>query len=238
MRPASAWTTSAAPGRRGTRRLVGLVEALAGQADETPEDAHPRGGADLRDVPGRDPQPAFRRKPREEQAHYRIEQIKALEAPDAEVPLPDRLRLHEIIVALWEDDGPFARSCLLRIIARVPLTYGPWRALKRIFKEAEARGDTEVFGALAARFDTEYAGRRGRGRPAARSPTSAGGPGDTSGGRPALPASYADVAADVLAHYADDTNWPTPGSPTTSSTTRPAVRPRRFHFEPTARRTC
>ena len=77
--------------------------------------------------------------------------MKALEAPDAEVPLPDRLQLHEILLTLWEDDGLFARSCLLQLIAGVRLTYGPWRALKRIFKEAEARDDTEVYGALAAR---------------------------------------------------------------------------------------
>ena len=83
--------------------------------------------------------------------------MKHLEAPDAEVPLPDRLRSHEIILALWQDSGVFARTCLLKVIAGVPLTYGPWRALKRIFKEAEARGDTEVFGALAARFDRAHA---------------------------------------------------------------------------------
>src|SRR4051794_2902793 len=76
-----------------------------------------------------------------------------MEAPSAEVPLPDRLRLHEVIDALWRDPSPFARTCLMGVIDRVPLAYGPWRALKRLFKEAEARGDTEVFGALAARID-------------------------------------------------------------------------------------
>ena len=125
------------------------------------------------------------------------------------MPLPDRLRLHEILLALWEDNGPFARSCLLAIIARVPLKYGPWRALKRIFKEAEARDDTEVFGALAARFDSAYGGRRRTRSARRRWTTCAAAPGDTSGARPGtLPALYADVAADVLAHYADATNWP------------------------------
>src|SRR4051794_18791497 len=44
----------------------------------------------------------FRHKPKEEQAHYRVETIKALEAPTAEVPLPDKLRVHEVIYALWQ----------------------------------------------------------------------------------------------------------------------------------------
>src|SRR5262249_5140370 len=130
---------------------------------------------------------------------------KALESTTAEVPLPDRLRVHEIITALWEDNGPFARFCLLEIIAQVPLRYGAWRALKRIFKEAEARDDTEVFGALAARLDSSqdigeitqrtigylrrrawrYLRRTGQARPAC----------------------YADVAVDVLACYDDRTNW-------------------------------
>src|SRR5206468_4992316 len=126
---------------------------------------------------------------------------------EAEVPLPDRLRSHEIILALWQDDGVFARTCLLRVIAGVPLTYGPWRALKRIFKEAEAKGDTEVYGALAARFDMAHASHdhsvssatlmylvRRAWRYLRR--TGVG-----------LPVAYADTAADVLAHYTGDTRW-------------------------------
>ena len=58
----------------------------------------------------------FRRKTKEEQSHYRIETIKALEAPTAEVPLPDRLKLHEVIYALWQSDDPLA-SMLTRPIA-------------------------------------------------------------------------------------------------------------------------
>jgi hypothetical protein len=187
--------------------LSDLVADLAGQDDETPgtppREAAPTFAKFLAEIRSQ----AFRRKPLEEQAHYRIEQIKALESPEAEVPLPDRLRLHEVVLALWEDNGPFARSCLLAIIARVPIRYGPWRALKRIFKEAEARDDTEILGALAARVDGggapgpievsdrtiaylrrrawRYLRRTGRERPAC----------------------YADAAADVLANYEDSTRW-------------------------------
>src|SRR5207302_2665431 len=91
------------------------------------------------------------------QTRVRQDRMKVLGATDAEAPVPDRLRLHEILLALWRDEDIFARTCLLKVIAGIPLTYGPWRALKRIFKEAEARGDTEVYGALAARFDMALA---------------------------------------------------------------------------------
>ncbi len=187
--------------------LVDLVDRLAAQPDEPPQTPVREGALTFTRFLREIQTPAFHRKPRAEQAHYRIEQLKALQAPDAEVPLPERLKLHEILLTLWNDDSPFARTCLLRIIARVRLTYGPWRALKRIFKEAEGRGDTEIYGALAARFDMAYA----------------------AGGQPirvgtlaylarrawrylrrtgqSLPAAYADTAAEFLAHYTDDTNW-------------------------------
>ena len=105
--------------------FVDLVASLAGQGDETPEPP-PREGAPtfarfLAALRSRD----FARKTAEERAHFRSEGMKALESPDAEVELPDRLRLHEVVSALWDDNGPLARSCLLGIIATVPLRYGP-----------------------------------------------------------------------------------------------------------------
>ncbi len=188
--------------------LVDLIVALADQADEAP-DTPPREGAPTFDQflatirSGH-----FARKPAEDQAHYRVEQVKALEAPDAESPLSDRLRLHEIILGLWREDSLFARTCLLEVVARVPLAYGPWRALKRIFKEAETANDTEVYGALAARFDAAFARPRGSAvtrktlaylaRRAWRYLRRTG---------VSLPIAYADRAADVLAAYADDTYW-------------------------------
>src|SRR5262249_52942931 len=132
-------------------QLIRLIDQLCEQPDPPPEKPIRDGAitfdrflAQLRDK-------RFRRKPDEEQAHYRVETLKALEAPTAEVPQPDRLKVHEVIYSLWQPDDPLARDYLLRIIAAVPLVYGPWRALKRIFKEAEAKHDTEVYGALAAR---------------------------------------------------------------------------------------
>jgi hypothetical protein len=187
--------------------LVRLIEALAAQPDEPPETPVREGAPTFDRFLAEIRSPAFCRRPGHEQAQYRTERLRALEASDAEVPLPDRLRLHELLLLLWRDDSPFARRCLLRAVAGVRLTYGPWRALKRIFKEAEARGDTEVYGALAARFDTAHAG----GEHAVSKATLA------YLVRRAwrflrrtavlLPVAYADTAADLLAHYTDATPW-------------------------------
>ncbi|WP_165067090.1 BRCT domain-containing protein [Paludisphaera rhizosphaerae] len=186
---------------------VALVVDLARQDDPEPETplrpGAPTFAAFLAEIRSK----AFRAKPRDVQASERQAKLRALEAPDAELPLPDRFKLHTILEELWADGGPIARSWLLRIIAQIPARYGPWKALKRIFKEAEARGDAEVFAALAARFDEMHAegvsevGRatlaylRRRGWRALRRAAER------------LPASYPDLACDVLACYGERTNW-------------------------------
>jgi hypothetical protein len=189
-------------------RLIHLLEQLCRQPDPKPDKPVRQGAMTFDRFLGSLKDWRFRQKSKEEQAHYRVETIKALEAPTAEVPLPDRLRAHEVIYTLWQSNDPLARDYLLRIIAAVPLVYGPWRALKKIFKEAEAKDDTEMLGALSARFDMSFAQPAGR---------------QVSGGTMAylvrrawrylrriavqLPATYADVASDFLVHYTDDTNW-------------------------------
>ena len=137
--------------------LVDLIETISSRPDPEPE-APVREGAPTFDLlMARTRTPEFLKRSPEEQRIEWLSAFKALEAPDAEAPLPDRLRLHELILALWKDGSPFARSCLLRVIDTVALTYGPWRALKRIFKEAEEQGDLEILAALTARFDVAYA---------------------------------------------------------------------------------
>ena len=151
----------------------------------------------------------FRRKPREEQRRYRVETLQALEAAGAEVPLPDRLRLHAVLMELWADDGAFARQMLLEIFASVALRYGVWRAMKRIFKDAEARGDWEIFGALVARLDREFAlgwSNRDVTRQTLGYMVRRGWRALRQLGR-SMPVAYADAAASVLAHYTEDTNW-------------------------------
>jgi hypothetical protein len=150
----------------------------------------------------------FRREAPQARARYRIDTMKALEAPAAEVPMPPRLQLHPVIVELWHKNGAYERAVLLEVIRKVPLCWGPWRGLKQVFKEAEEKGDTEVLGALAARFDAAYATKTGSYREISRR---------TMGylvrrawralrrvGQSLAPA-YVDAAVDVLRAYEDST---------------------------------
>lgn len=150
------------------------------------------------------------KKTREERRHERVTGMRALEAADAEVPLPERMRLDSVLLSLWQSGGGYERDTLLRVIAAVELRWGPWRALKQIFKEAEAAGDTEILGALAARFDRERARpgmlihevtRATLGYMVRRAWRHLRRQAET------LPACYADAAVDVLRFYPDDTDW-------------------------------
>ena len=190
-------------------RLIILIEQLCNQPVPAPETPVRDGAITFDKFLSQLRDPRYRKKTREEQAHYRIETLKALEAPNAEVPLADKLKVHEVIFALWESNDPLARDYLLRIIARVPLVYGPWKAIKKIFKESEAKNDTEVFGAIAARLDMAQAGgSHGK---------------QVSGATVAycarrawrylrrvglhLPATYPDVACEFLVNYTDNTTF-------------------------------
>jgi hypothetical protein len=151
----------------------------------------------------------FRQKSRADQMAARVKKFKEVEDPNAEVKPPDRLKAHEIIDALWRSTHPLDRDALLRVIAEVPLVYGPWRALKTIFKEAEAKNDTEVYGALAARFDEELSRDVGHGQVSSATLSYLARRAWRYLRRVALqmPAIYADVAVDVLLRYTDQTNW-------------------------------
>ncbi len=83
--------------------------------------------------------------------------------------LPGRLTTYALIQDLWDESSAYSREMLLEIIATVPLMWGPWRALKRIFKRAIERGDWTIFAALVARFDAE-ARHPAPARPAANTP--------------------------------------------------------------------
>ena len=130
-----------------------LVATLSTQTDPTPETPIREGAVTFESWLNYLKSPQFARKSKDEQRALRVEKLKQVESPDNEVPLPERLKAHEAITALWQSDDPLARDALLRVIDEVPLVYGPWRALKQIFKEAEAKNDTEVLGALSARID-------------------------------------------------------------------------------------
>ncbi|MDM8517694.1 BRCT domain-containing protein [Desulfobacterales bacterium HSG16] len=188
-------------------QLAEMIESLSAQPDPEPETPLREGARSFDRFMQEIRTTAFRSKPREEQAMYRMEQIKALEADNAEIPLSDRLKLHEIINALWENQSPFARNCLLEVIATVRLTYGPWRALKAMAKQAEASNDTEILGALGARFDMALAdgsheiSKETLGYMCRRIWRYLRHTGQS------LPVCYADAATDVLAKYTDKTAW-------------------------------
>lgn len=201
--------------------LANLLIKLCADQDATPKVAVREGAPTFSSFTQELKGWRYRRKSPQERARFRIDTIRALEAQAAEVPLPDRLGVDAVILELWakaqEAGAAYERQMLLEVIGQVALRWGPWRALKRIFKEAEAAADTEVLGALAARFDAQLAGSFGRDF-------------NTSAGRSevtrytlaylcrrawrflrrraeGLPASYADAAVDFLRFYSDQTQW-------------------------------
>jgi len=146
----------------------------------------------------------FRLKTPEEQKSYRIEQLRLLEANDAEVSLPERLKLHKIILLLWSDNSHYARSVLIDVIRNVPLVYGPWRALKHIYKASELTNDYQILAEISARCDASHASglstptmiymRRRAWRYLRKLGES-------------LPVCYPDAAVHFLAAYPEMTNW-------------------------------
>ncbi|MFN3202622.1 MAG: BRCT domain-containing protein [Bradymonadia bacterium] len=188
--------------------LSQLVIRLVRDPAPTPETPPPEGTLTWDEVYRELRSYAFKRKKLAERDARRRALIAQLEAGPEEA-MPDRLRVHEILMTLWRDNGAYARQRLLEVIAEVPLTWGPWRALKVIFKEAEERGDYEIYGALTARFDVAYA------RWSSRSDVHKATIGYMvrRGWRTlrriaqTLPACYADAAVDVLRFYPENTNW-------------------------------
>lgn len=144
----------------------------------------------------------FRWKSDGEQKHFRQEAIQRLESGEGE-PLADKYLSYQFIIKLWEDDSWFSRKCLLEIIEKIPLVYGPWKGLKYVFKQAEGR-DIEIYAALAARFDQELCGSNAQVRKATliylcrrawRYLRNLG---------RSLPVVYPDHACQVLQHYQDE----------------------------------
>lgn len=186
----------------GDPLLVSLVEQLLAQpeADRPP----PREGLfTFQQFLHESQSKLFRRKTLEEQAQWRMERLAALESPSAEEPLSEKLRVHEVLLELWNQGDAFSRDCLLQLVARLPLEYGPFKAFKQIFKQAEAKHDTEMLGALAARFDMALAGgshsvsRRTLGYLCRRGWRYLRRIGQS------LPVCYVDAAVDCLVHYVD-----------------------------------
>lgn len=189
--------------------LVDMVVSMANRHDTHPDDV-PEGAFTIWDFRSEVKSWGFRYKSEEEKMHYRVESWKRLESDDAEVPLPDRYQLHEIIMALYEAEGAYARETLLELIRRVPFTWGVWRAIKALFKETEKNGDIELFGALVARVDSQMSNTWGDwGEVTRRTMTYLSRRAwrflRTRGEN--FPAAYVDTACAVLREYDDNINW-------------------------------
>ncbi|BBM84585.1 BRCT domain-containing protein [Candidatus Uabimicrobium amorphum] len=147
------------------------------------------------------------RKRKVDRDHFRQENLKILEA-ESEY-FPERLKVDKLLMQLWQENSSYSRMCLFEIIAKVPLVWGPWRALKQIFKEAESKNDTEIFGALCARFDCEFASFSGRSevsKATLRYLVRRGWRYLRQTGQ-SLSSCYLDYVADVLKFYPQSTNW-------------------------------
>ncbi|GAA0314663.1 BRCT domain-containing protein [Psychrobacter aestuarii] len=97
--------------------------------------------------------PEFRALPPEVQFAKRVELMAQLESADGSYTLPPRYQTYVILLALWGDNRPYARAMLIQAIDTLPLTYGVWRGLKYIYKQAEYRQDYEIFAHIAAKVD-------------------------------------------------------------------------------------
>ena len=85
----------------------------------------------------------------------RVAMIAKLEADEGVYPLPDRYKIHLILTALWEDGSAYSRAILKQAISELPVNYGVWKGLKRIYKQAEFSQDYEIFGQIAAKIDLQ-----------------------------------------------------------------------------------
>ncbi|MEM6928605.1 MAG: hypothetical protein AAF602_16835 [Myxococcota bacterium] len=139
----------------------------------------------------------------------RMRDFAQLEAEDAEVAPPPRWWLFRVLEELHHDGSPWARDQLVRALQGLPLRYGPWRAVKRLFKASEIAGDWEIYAAIAARLDIEYTSWRLSGdvsratlrylvRRAWRTLRRVG---------ERMPSAYPDRAVEILRHYGDRVPW-------------------------------
>lgn len=93
---------------------------------------------------------AFDKKQRQAKAHEAWKQYLA----QAEERIAPQIKLADLIVRLYEQRTGPSRQALLLLIKDAPLAFGIWGGIKRVYKRAEIDHDAEIFGALAARFDT------------------------------------------------------------------------------------
>ena len=135
--------------------LVDKLCLLTTQIDDIPESPIPEHELTFERFLDKILSHQFREQNPEVQFAERVAMIAKLEADEGVYPLPDRYKIHLILTALWEDGSPYARAILKQAINALPVSYGVWKGLKRIYKEAEFAQDYEVFGQIAAKIDLQ-----------------------------------------------------------------------------------
>ncbi len=133
--------------------LVDKLCLLATQQDATPESPIPEHELTFERFLNKALSHSFRKQAPEVQFAERVAMIAILEADEGVYPLPDRYKIHLILLALWEDDSVYSRVILKQAIQTLPLSYGVWKGIKRIYKQAEFIQDYEIFGLIAAKID-------------------------------------------------------------------------------------
>jgi len=66
---------------------------------------------------------------------------------------PPRLRLGAILVEVYQQGDAAGRAALAHVFAKGRLGWGVWRAIKTIYKLAEASHDVRMLGVIGCRFD-------------------------------------------------------------------------------------
>ena len=134
--------------------LVDKLCLLATQVDAIPESPIPENELTFERFLDKILSYQFREQNPEAQFAQRVAMIAKLEADEGVYPLPDRYKIHLILTALWDDGSDYSRAILKQAIDELPISYGVWKGLKRIYKQAEFAQDYEMFGQIAAKIDT------------------------------------------------------------------------------------
>jgi hypothetical protein len=66
---------------------------------------------------------------------------------------PPRLKLGDMLIALYNEGDAAGRAALAHVFAKAKLGWGVWKAIKAIYKLAEANHDIRMLGVIGCRFD-------------------------------------------------------------------------------------
>ena len=67
--------------------------------------------------------------------------------------VPDRLKLDNVLIDLYEMTTPFARNTIMEVLENVPFSYGVWHGIKSIYRKSIEIGDWEIFASITTRIE-------------------------------------------------------------------------------------